>query len=100
MQLFGLIIVLCLAMIYILAFWVRRMPSSYAENFARPISGRDRRSMPARFDAICSVLTYQRCYTLGPRCQVWSRGAVLPVELDQGGCQHAHRDRYCRKILT
>jgi len=52
MQLFGLIIILCLTMIYILAFWVRRMPSPYAENFARPISGRGRRSMPARFDAI------------------------------------------------
>ena len=47
MQLLGLIIILCLAMIYI---WVRRMPSPYTEDFARPISGRDRRSMPARFD--------------------------------------------------
>jgi hypothetical protein len=46
MQLFGLIIILCLA----LAFWARRMPSPYTEDFARPISGRDRRSMPARFD--------------------------------------------------
>jgi hypothetical protein len=50
MQLFGLIIILCLAITYILAFWVRRMPSTYAEDFARPISGRDRLSMPAHFD--------------------------------------------------
>ena len=47
MQLFGLIIILCLTMIYILAFWVRRMPSPYAGDFARPIS---RRSMLTRFD--------------------------------------------------
>jgi hypothetical protein len=50
MQLFGLIMILCLAIIYTLGFWVRRRPSTYAEDFARPISGRDRRSMPARFD--------------------------------------------------
>ena len=47
MQLLGLIIILCLAMIYI---WVRRMPSPHAKDFARPISDRNRRSMPARFD--------------------------------------------------
>ena len=50
MQFFSLIIILCLAMIYILAFWARRMPSSYAGDFARPISGRHRRSMPARLN--------------------------------------------------
>jgi len=47
MQLLGLIIILCLAMIYI---WVRRMPSPHAKDFARPILDRNRRSMPARFD--------------------------------------------------
>jgi hypothetical protein len=50
MQLLGLIVILCLAMIYILAFWVRRMPSPHAADFAHPISRHDRRSMPAQFD--------------------------------------------------